>query len=192
MTHWRTLFGSATIAAAALGLAGPALAQIDTHSKAPIDITADRAEVVNAKCEAVWRGSAEALQEQTRLRAETITVFAKIKGTASNGQPDCGGAERIEADGDVYYVTPERNARGDRAVYTADTNQIVITGDVVIVQGDDVARGDKLTIITSTHEAVLESNATGAGKPGRVRGVFYPDKTKDADKTAAAAAPAKP
>ena len=49
-----------------------------------------------------------------------------------------------------------------------------MTGDVIVAQGKNVARGDKLTIKVSTKQFTMESNATGAGTPNRVRGVFYP------------------
>lgn len=153
------------------------LAQLDTHSKAPIDITANQAEVVQSKCLAVWRGAAEALQDKARLRADTISIYSTPKGKGANGQPACGGAERIVADGHVYYVTPEQNARGDHAVYTAAADEIVITGDVILVQGKDVARGDKLTLKVSTRQATLEPGASGAAKSARVRAVYYPDTT---------------
>jgi lipopolysaccharide export system protein LptA len=170
--------GLAAAALAALAC-GPAWAQVDTRSKAPIDITANQAEVIASKCLAVWRGAAEALQGQSRLRADVISVYstpkAASKGAGANGQPACGNADRIVADGHVYYVTPEQNARGDHAVYSAAADEIVMTGDVIVVQGKDVARGDKLTLKVASREARLESNRVGAGKPGRVRAVYFPN-----------------
>ncbi|HEY5107195.1 MAG TPA: LptA/OstA family protein [Caulobacteraceae bacterium] len=157
-------------------LAGPAAAQLGTGSAAPIDITANEAEVINSKCVAIWRGDAEALQAGSRLRADTISVYAHPKGSGPNGQPACGGTDRIVADGHVYYVTAQQNARGDHAIYSQASDEIVLTGDVIVVQGQDVVRGDRLTINVSTKEATLESHVTGAGKTGRVRGVFYPAK----------------
>jgi lipopolysaccharide export system protein LptA len=166
---------------AALTPLGGALGQVDTRSTAPIDITADQGEVDNSQCLAVWRGAAEALQGDTRLRADSISVYSHSKKDAgSNGQPACGGTDKIVAEGHVYYVTPQQHVRGDRAVYTEANDEIVVTGDVIVVQGDDVARGEKLTIDTNTHIARMEGQATGAGQPGRVRGVFYPDKNTTA------------
>lgn len=156
--------------------AGVASAQVDSKSKAPIDVTANEAEVIQSKCLAIWRGSAEAVQDKARLRADSISVYSTPKGIGANGQQSCGGADRIVADGHVYYVTPQQNARGDHAVYTQADDQIVITGDVVVVQGDDVARGDKLTLKVATRDAKMESNVTGPGRTGRVRGVFYPNR----------------
>ena len=168
------------LAAALCGVAAGVAAAIDTHSAAPIDITANELEVVNSKCVATWRGAAEALQGKTRLRADTMRVFSVAKGVGANGQPTCGGTDRIEAEGHVFYVTPEQRARGDRAVYLARADEITITGDVIVVQGSNVARADRMIIKVSTREARLESTVTGAGKTGRVRGVFYPDKSNSA------------
>jgi lipopolysaccharide export system protein LptA len=171
---------------------GRALAQIDARSKSPIDVTADRSEVFNARCLAILTGDAEAVQDGNRLRADTLTLRSRPKGAGSDGKTACGGVDHIEADGHVYYVTADQNVRGDHAVYDQDKDQIVMTGDVVVVQGQDVARGDTLTIKVSTHQATLESKVTGAGRPGRVRGVFYPDKTSQGASPAAPATPTRP
>lgn len=188
------------VSAAAIALqgvaAGLAHAQLETRSNSPIDITADQAEVVQSKCEAVWRGAAEALQDQSRLRADTITVYSRHKAPSAAkpaaqgvdaGQGDCGAADKIVADGHVYYVTPDRQARGDHAVYTQANDQIVMTGGVIVVQGQNVARGDKLIIDVASHQARMVSDVTGMGKAGRVRGVYFPEKQAPAD-----GAPAKP
>jgi lipopolysaccharide export system protein LptA len=151
----------------------PAKAQISASSNAPVDMSADEAEVVNSKCVTTWRGAAEALQGDSRIRADTITAYLKPKGgPGPNGQTSCGGTDRIEADGDVYYVTPTQIARGDHAVYEADAGQIVMTGNVIVVQGKDVARGERLTIDVATRVAHLDAPVKG----GRVRAVFYPDQ----------------
>jgi lipopolysaccharide export system protein LptA len=187
MTLGRNIIGLAAGLATSLG--GVAWAAMDTRSGAPIDITANQAEVVQSKCLAIWRGAAEALQGDTRLRADTITVYARQKGVGSDGQPSCGGTEKVVAEGNVYFVTPTQNARGDRAVYTADTDQVVLTGDVIVVQGNDVARGQKLIINTKTKQSTMESGVTGNGGPGRVRGVFFPDKTTQTANGAQAPSP---
>lgn len=183
--------------AVALGLlaaAGGARAQIETNSNAPIDITANEAQVENAKCLAIWKGAAEALQGDSRLRANTITVYEAPKGKDDSGQQNCGATERVIAEGNVYYVTPTQRAHGERAIYTAANDEIVMTGDVVVAQGKDVARGDKLIIKVSTKQFTMVSNASGARAPNRVRGVFYPKKKDEAAPGAApesaAAAPA--
>jgi len=184
MTAWRAA-AAGLMLAGSLGVA--ARAQLAPSSNGPIDITADNGTLVNSTCEATWSGAAEALQGTSRLRADVIKAFLKKKppsaagqsgaaqaGPAGAGNPsDCGATERIEADGNVFYVTPDQVAHGDHAVYSADADQIVMTGNVIVVQGKNVVRGDKMTIHVSTREVTIDSIAQGRGVPGRVRGVFY-------------------
>ncbi len=186
MRRLRAMVGGAAAMLLAAGLAQPGRAQLAPQSKGPIDITADQAEVVQSKCMAIWRGAAEAIQDASRIRADSITVYSKTKPAHGPNDPAaCGsGAERIVAHGNVYYVTPDRNARGDHAVYTAADDQIVMTGSVIVVQGDNVARGDKLIIDVASHQARMVSDVTGAGKAGRVRGVYFPDQPAPASATA--------
>ncbi len=163
---------------------------LSTQSRDPLDIVADSGTYDNTNCESTWSGSAEVLQGDTRLRAHVIHAFFKHKPATGADQPACGAAERVEADGDVFYVTPDEHARGDHAVYSADDNLIVMTGDVILVQGKNVVHGDKLTIHTQTRAAEMESTAQGRGAPNRVRGVFYQSPTQGA--AGAQAAPGSP
>ena len=168
------------------GFGGAAMAQTPaasgSNSSAPVDISADEQEVINSQCKTIFRGAVEVLQDKARMRAATMTVYnrRKVPGKTSSptGNNDCGDVDRVEADGNVFYVTPEQTVRGDHAVYTYDNDTIIVTGDVVAVQGQDVARGDRMTIKTKTNDVKMESNATGRGKT-RVRAVLYPsDKDK--------------
>ena len=143
---------------------------------------------MNSTCEATWSGAAEALQGNSRLRANVIKAYLKKKASGAAGQSaragpagaanpsDCGATQRIEADGNVFYVTPDQIAHGDHAVYNADADQIVMTGNVIVVQGKNVVRGTRLTIHTQTRAAQIDSVAQGRGTPNRVRGVFYPNQ----------------
>jgi len=147
--------------------AGPASAQIDP--RAPIDITADSGGVVNSECASTWTGSVEALQGRTRLRASAVDIHSVKKADG------CGALERLDARGQVFFVTPERTVRADSAQYQFAGQTITLTGDVVVVQGKNVLRGDRLVINTRTGEARMSSTAQGRDSPGRVRGVFYPN-----------------
>jgi lipopolysaccharide export system protein LptA len=175
----KSLSTLSTLAALVAGVAaGPAAAQLAPNSSAPVDITADQLEVVNAQCEATWSGNAEALQDTSRLRADVLKIFNK-PGAAKPGSAQgssCGVLEHMEAHGSVYYVTPQQRVRSNDAVYRADSSVIVMTGDVVAAQGQNVLRGEKMTINTKTGAGQMEASAKGRNKAGRVRGVFYPNQ----------------
>lgn len=149
---------------------------------APIDISADELEVRDAENKAIWRGNVEAIQGQNRLRAPTLTIFYASRGGGGQAVPGAGGGEiqRLEADGPVYYVTPQQNARGDHAVYESASSTITMTGNVVLVQDRNVVQGDRLVVNTKTNQATMVSEAKGRGAPKRVRGVFYPSQAQAA------------
>jgi lipopolysaccharide export system protein LptA len=179
------------LGAAGLPVAAPAqVAGGPAASDGPMDISADNSIFDNGACVSTWSGAAEVLQGTARLRANTIKAYFKKKPAAAGAaqapssdssalgmpggtQSNCGATERVEADGDVFYVTPEQNARGDHAVYSADGAQIIMTGDVIVVQGKSVIHGDRLVIQTATHQAQMESTAHGRGVPNRVRAVLF-------------------
>ena len=161
----KRLAALALIASTSLA-AGAGSAQIAPSSNAPVDVTADELEVRQGECLAVWRGRAEALQERSRLRANTINIYSR-KGQGSA----CGAMDRMEAIGEIYYVTPQQKVRGDRAVYTASNNTITVTGDVVIDQDGNVIRARRLVINVDSGQATMDG---GQGGAGRVRGVFNP------------------
>ena len=108
------------------------------------------------------RGRAEVIQGQNRLRADAI-----------NGTIVGGDLTRVEASGNVYFVTPDQAIRGDRAVYTFASDEVVVTGDVILTQGQNVLTGGRLVYNTRTESARMEGGAGSNG--GRIRGVFYPD-----------------
>ena len=159
-----------------LAAAAPAAAQqLGTNSRAPIDISSDHAEANNTDCVSTWTGNVEALQDNARLRSDVLKLFGSRQQRSGQGG-SCGDIVRMEAQGSVYYVTPQQRVKGDNAVYLASNDTITVTGDVVAVQGRNVLRGKKMVINVKTGDGQMESDVTGRNKPGRVRGVFYPNE----------------
>lgn len=157
MSMTRTL----RIAAAALALAAlPTIGDAQSFQGGqPIMWGAD--EVSRTPTALSLRGRAELTQGDSRIRAD------RVEGVISNGD-----LSRVEAVGNVYFVTPEQTIRGDRAVYTPSNDTIVLTGDVILTQGENVMTGGRLTYNTRTEAAEMD----GAGN-GRVQGVFYPESS---------------
>jgi lipopolysaccharide export system protein LptA len=180
----------ATTTALAVALLAPVLLggvaqaqQLGPNAKGPVDIAADELEVQNKQCVSTWRGKAEALQGEARLRADTIKAVFQPKAGASGatGAGACGDLLRMEAHGSVYYVTSkDQRVRGDDAIYEAGADTVTMTGDVVAVQGQNVLRGTRMIFNTQTGEGHM----VGGGGGARPRGVFYPSK-KDKPQTEA-------
>ena len=158
------------LAAAALAalLAGTAQAQLSTGGDGPLAISGDRTEVQPNECVTIWSGRVEATQGQTRIRADRVTT----RGSRSSGSSCSGEFERIEASGNVYYVTPEIKARGDQAVYTVGNETITVTGKVVVSSDQGVTETNRLVLNVRTGQATMGDAAPGQ----RVRAVIYPSK----------------
>jgi len=147
----------------ALAVGGAATAQNRPKtSEQPIGYGADSGELTNTAVS--LRGRAEIQQGQTRLRANAIEGVRDASG----------GLTRIEATGDVFYVTPNETIRGDRAVYTVNNATVTVTGDVILTQGQNVLTGGSLTYNVDTGQAQIQGGGSG-NNAGRVRGVFYPE-----------------
>ena len=152
----------------------PAQAQI-APSGGPIDIGADDLEVDEGARTQTWVGNVEALQGQNRLRADRLIAYhGRGQGGGDSTAPDSamGDIEKLEARGNVYFVSPTPVVRGDLAIYTKSNDTLVVTGDVVLTQGQNVLKGSRLEIHVGAGRATMDKG------PGRVRGVFYPDSKK--------------
>ena len=163
----------ATAPFAALALAAaPANAQINPDG-GEIVIEADTLDIFNDQGLTVYEGRVDAAQGDTQLRADRLELYsdpAAQNGGAGLG--DMGNVVRVIAIGNVYYVTPEQVATGDRAVYEVATDIVTMTGQrVVVTQGCDVLTGTEVVMNLTTNDAQVRAAPTD-GRPGRVRTVI--------------------
>lgn len=165
---------------AAILLAASAAAQPPTTSAGiqgnePLDISSQNFEFENSQCRATYIGEVEMVQGQQRIRSPRVDAFYSRRPSTTGGAPSCSGeVERIEAAGPVYFVSPEQSARGNRGVYTASDETLVLTGDVVLTQGQNVMTGARAVMNTRTRDARVESGPS-AQSNGRVRSVLFPE-----------------
>lgn len=161
-------------AIAALVVGGSAGAQ--TTGSEPYLVGADNWHADGVNHIQYYDGRVEVTQGDKRLRADhvKITHLQGAGGGNSNDSSGWGEIATIEATGNVYYVTPNEQMKGESAVYTKADDTMVITGDVVLQQGQNVMTGDRLTTIVSTGTSTFDSQANTENH-GRVHAVFYPD-----------------
>ena len=190
------VWGSILAVSAALA-AGAAHAQL-SQNKGPIDASADVVTVRDSEHLAIYKGRVEVLQDQDRLRTDLLNIYYKQAPKAAgpsnapapnapaSNAPGANEIDHMEAIGNVYLVAPSYVAKGDKAVYTASDDTIVVTGDVVLTRGEDVGRGSRLVINIATGNSTLEGG--GASPTGRPRTIIYP---KQAQQQASKPAPQK-
>ncbi len=155
----------ALVLVAGLATAPVAVGQI-SQAGGPIRVNADRSEVRERDRQVVFTGSVDIVQGEARLRANRVILNYEASGDPDRGSGIGGGFGDIttmSAIGDVFYTTPDLKARGDRGLYLAADETIVLTGNVVLIRCEDVASGEKLTIQIEDGLYQLE------GGDGRVR-----------------------
>jgi len=159
------------IATLALLTAGAAGAQQDVSalkghdSRAPIDLSADRAEAQDRADRAIFSGNVVVRQGELTLRTARLTVaYASHDGIDIN---------RIDASGGVTVVSPGETAKGDFAVYDLDQGLITMVGNVRLERGGSFLSGGRLTIDLDTGRAVMDGGLRGVNQGGgRVSGRF--------------------
>lgn len=157
-------------AALLAGFAAPAHAQLSSGG-GPVSYSADNLEYFDAERRLVLTGDVDIVQNDARLRADRITLFFSGSGGANQGGQGLasGDIERMIAEGEVYYIRPNQDARGDRAVYEVAQDSVTFSGNVIIMSEENVIRGQTLVLAIGTRRTTIRP------QPGqRVRGVFVP------------------
>ena len=169
----------ASICLATLGIAAPVLAAPKLDGQQPIEIASDNLEVLQAENKAIFSGNVIAKQGTITMRSRSMTVF--YEGAASEADnADASGAmgkgiHRIEAQGEVVFITPEETAQGDSAIYNVKTDTIDLVGNVVLTRAQNILKGTTLNYNLATGRSVLNGGAAArTGGSGRVRGLFVP------------------
>ncbi len=157
---------------------GPVLGQGITTSalngldrKAPIDVDADRIEVLDQQNQAIFTGNVRVRQSSLTLEANRVKVaFTR----PANGDPQM---QRLDADGNVQILTPSERASSRFGIYDVDRRILTLIGGVVLTQGTTKVQGNRLTINLESGQTRLDGSSA-SGQPGsRVQGRFaVPEK----------------
>ncbi|MEZ5959094.1 MAG: LptA/OstA family protein [Hyphomonadaceae bacterium] len=151
--------------------AAPAHAQL-SESGGPVSYSANNLEYFDGERRLVLVGNVDIVQGEARLRADRITMyFSGTSGGAPQQGLGSGDIERMVAEGEVYYIRPSQDARGDRAEYNVAQDSVTFTGNVIIMSEDNVIRGNTLVLNIGNRRTTIRP------QPGqRVRGVFVPSE----------------
>ena len=157
---------------ALIAFAMPAFAQISSEG-GPIYINSERTESLELERKVLLIGNVDIQQGDARLRADTVTmIFAERPAGATQSSTVGGGFGQVQtmiAEGNVFYITADMKAKGDRGVYDAASDVITMTGNVALMRERDVAEGAVLRVEIGNRRTTLD------GGDGRTRMVLEPD-----------------
>ncbi len=152
--------------AAGQGITTSALRGLDT--RAPIDVDADRIDVLDQQNHAIFTGNVRVRQGTLTLEANRIKV-AYSRPAGGRGDPEI---QRLDADGNVRLATPSERATSRFGIYDVEKRILTLIGNVVLTQGTTRVQGNRLTIDLTSGRSTLDGQ-TSAGQPGsRVQGRF--------------------
>lgn len=162
----------ATVPAAAQALGSSSLKNLD--SKAPIDVDADRIEVLDKESQAIFTGNVRMTQSTMTLEAQRIRVTYTRPKT---GDPVIS---RLDADGNVKLATPSERGTSRFGIYDVEKRVLTLIGNVQLTQGVNKAQGNRLTIDLDSGRSTLDGkSSSGSQTGGRVSGRFtVPEKKK--------------
>ena len=143
------------------------------NSDKPIQIEADRLEVLDGQNVAILSGNVSVVQDTTIMKASTIKVFY-LEGGGSNSSPG-GNIRKIEASGKVAVRSRDNLATANKALIDMRTEIVTLTGNVVVSQGANAVSGCILTVNLKNSEAKLDPCKS---EGGRVKMIFTPNSSK--------------
>jgi lipopolysaccharide export system protein LptA len=155
----------------AQGITTSALRGLDT--RAPIDVDADRIDVLDRENQAVFTGNVRVRQANLSLEADRVKVAYT---RPARGDPVI---RRLDADGNVRLSTPTERATGRFGIYDVERRILTMIGNVGLTQGTTRVSGNRLTIDLASGRSTLDGR-TSTGQPGsRVTGRFaVPERRK--------------
>ncbi len=143
--------------------AAPAEPEFDSNQ--PIEITAQRLEVLQSERKSIFSGDVIAVQGEMTLHAAELTVYL---------QSEQEQVERLEATGGVRVVQLDRIATAEKAIFYQVDERLVLSGDAVVVQGKNRISGEEIIMYLQENRSVIKSSKTG-----RVRAVIIPEQKQE-------------
>ena len=123
----------------------------------PLTVRADRLEYFDEGRKARYAGNVELVTEDTRIDADRLDLYF----TSGKKQAD-SEVERAVAEGHVKIVQPMRYAKGEKALYEAQTGKVVMTGGPPTVYDTEKGSmtGQRLTFYIHNDRLLVDGNSS--------------------------------
>lgn len=153
-------------------------------SRQPLHVVSDKMIAQEDSSMVEFIGNVKAEQEDSIVFADSIKIYFtmdKDKADKNKAKSDTqGNVKKIVSTGNVKFISEEREAYADKAVYTTIDDILVLTGkSPKLITGSSFVTGKKITLFRNQGKIIVESNGTQ-----RVEALFNPEDniTKDTNK----------
>jgi len=141
----------------------------------PIQIEADKLEIVDNENTALLTGNVSVVQGETLMQATRIKVFYERAG--EQGQTR-SGIRRIEASGKVAVRSGENRVSADQATINMISETVLMTGNVVVSQTGNVLSACKVTVDLKTNVSNVTPCESASGSRERVKILLTPKSSQ--------------
>ena len=131
----------------------------------PVEITSRQLEADGVLRKVKFIGDVVAKQGDVILYAPELILFYEKERKE---------IERMEAPAGLRVVQGARTARGDRGLFMAKEEKIVLTGSAKVTKGESYLEGDEIIFFLNGEKSWCKSH-----EGGQVKAVFFPKKGKE-------------
>ncbi len=128
-----------------------------SNNNEPIQIEADRLEVLDNQKLATFNGNVKVVQGSTILKAANLKVFYLGQGSGNSAN---GKIKRIEAGGKVAVRSKDQHATADKMVFDMQAQIVTLSGDVAVSQGNNIITGCVLLVYLKTNTSEFKGCRT--------------------------------
>ena len=123
----------------------------------PLTVRADRLEYFDVGRRARYSGNVELDTEDTKIESDRLDIYFSSGKKQADSE-----VERAVAEGHVKIVQPMRYAKGENAVYNAQTGMVVMTGGPPIVYDTEKGSmtGQRLTFYIHNDRLLVDGSAS--------------------------------
>ena len=153
-------------------------------SRQPLHVISDKMIAQEDSSMVEFIGNVKAEHEDSIVFADSIKIyFTTDKDTIDKNKKQIdtqGSVKKIVSTGNVKFISEDRKAYADKAVYTTIDEVLILTGKAPkLITGSSFVTGKKITLFRKQGKIMVESNGTQ-----RVEALFNPEDniTKDTNK----------
>ncbi len=176
-----TRVGVLTTLITALALHAAAAFALESDRKQPIEISADQAELDEAKGEAHYNGNVVLTQGSLLIKADTLTIKADEKNQI----------QRVTAVGKPaeFNQTPEEGkppvvAKAKLIDYYVADEKLVLQQEAIVVQNESTFQGSQIQYDIRNHRMQASSAGTQKNNGERVKMILPPSSSPEASNPA--------
>ncbi len=149
----------------------PGLAQTSNEkSQKPLHVVSDKMTAQEQSSMVEFSGNVKAVLEDSTVFADSIKIYFNDDKKKEESAAQ-SSVKKIISTGNVKYISKERKAFADKAVYTTKDEILILTGNSPkLITGSSFVTGTKITLFRNQDKVIVESDGAK-----RVEALFNPE-----------------